>query len=119
VLQRCGYGGKWRAWIAFCISTVRFFVLFNGTPAGFFSSNRGLRQGNPLSPLLFVIVMEALSKMMAVTESRGLMEGFSVGSRNNAGMVVSHLLFTDDTLIFCGANEDHIYYSPMMPVSMF
>jgi hypothetical protein len=108
VLQRCGFGGKWRAWIAFCISTVRFSVLFNGTPSGFFSSDRGLRQGDPLSPLLFVIVMEALSRMMAVTESRGLVDGFSVGSRNNAGMVVSHLLFADDTLIFCGANEEHI-----------
>jgi hypothetical protein len=108
VLQRCGFGGKWRAWIAFCISTVRFSVLFNGTPSGFFSSDRGLRQRDSLSPLPFVIAMEALSRMMAVTESRGLVDGFFVGSRNNAGMVVSYLLFADDTLIFCGANEDHI-----------
>ncbi|GLT53880.1 hypothetical protein SLA2020_271180 [Shorea laevis] len=52
--------------------------------------------------------MEALSRMMVVIESRGLVDGFSVGSRYNAGMVVSHLLFADDTLIFCGANEEHI-----------
>jgi hypothetical protein len=52
--------------------------------------------------------MEALSRMMAITESRGLVDGFSVGSRYNVGIVVSHLLFVDDTLIFCGANEEHI-----------
>jgi hypothetical protein len=108
VLQRCGFGGKWRAWIAFCISTVRYSVLFNGAPSGFFSSDRGLRQGDPLSPLLFVVVMEALSRMMVATVDKGLVDGFLVGSRNNAGMVVSHLLFADDTLIFCGANGEHI-----------
>jgi hypothetical protein len=101
-------GGKWKAWIAFSISTVQYSVLINGAPSGFFSSNRGLRQGDMLSPLLFVIFMVDLSRMMAATVDRGLVDGFSMGSRNNAGMVVSHLLFADDTLIFCGANGEHI-----------
>jgi hypothetical protein len=42
---------------------VRFSVLVNGTPSGFFNSSRGLRQGDPLSHFLFVVVMEALSRM--------------------------------------------------------
>jgi hypothetical protein len=66
MLRRCGFGEKWCSWISHCISSARFSVLVNGTPAGFFSSSRGLRQGDPLSPLLFVIVMEALSKMLTV-----------------------------------------------------
>jgi retron-type reverse transcriptase len=59
MLRRCGFGEKWVSWLAPCISSVRFFVLVNGSPSSFFSSYRGLKQGDPLSPLLFVVVMEA------------------------------------------------------------
>jgi hypothetical protein len=63
----------------------------------------------PLSPLLFVVVMEALSRMMSATVDGGLLGGFTVGSRSVAGIVVSHLLFfADDTLIFCEANGEHL-----------
>jgi hypothetical protein len=55
MLKRCGFGEKWCSWISFCISTVRFSVLVNGSPEGFFDSSRGIRQGDPLSPLLFVL----------------------------------------------------------------
>jgi len=108
LLERSGFGEKWSAWIAFCISTVCYLVLINGAPSRFFSSSRGLRQGDPLSPLLFLLVMEALSKMMSATVDRDLLEGFTVGSRNVAELVVSHLLFADDTLIFCEANGEHL-----------
>ena len=49
-----------------CISTVKFFILINGSPSDFFGSSRGIRQGDPLSPLLFDIVMEGLSRMLDV-----------------------------------------------------
>ncbi|XP_059446327.1 uncharacterized protein LOC132177866 [Corylus avellana] len=52
--------------------------------------------------------MEALSRMMQATKASGLVAGFSVGSRNNPGLSVSHLLFADDTLILCGADEEHL-----------
>jgi hypothetical protein len=48
-----------------------FFVFVNNTPTNFFSSSHGLRQGNPLSPLLFVIVTEALKKMVSTTGGEG------------------------------------------------
>jgi hypothetical protein len=50
MLQWCGFGEKWSGWIEFCISTVRFSILLNGTPSGLFKSSRGSRQGDSLSP---------------------------------------------------------------------
>ena len=58
VMEKRGFGGKWLNWIKWCISTVTFSVLVNGTPSGFFRSSRGLRKGDPLSPYLFVLGME-------------------------------------------------------------
>ncbi|RVW75063.1 hypothetical protein CK203_056012 [Vitis vinifera] len=59
-----GFGDKWAAWIRWCISTTSFSVLVNGTSSGFFHSSRGWRQGDPLSPYLFVIGMEALCTLI-------------------------------------------------------
>ena len=108
MLQRCGFSKKWRKWIWYCISTVKFSYLINGSPSDFFGSSRGLRQGDPLSPLLFDIVMEALSHMLDVAVSAGQFSDFSMGSTAGSSVMVSHLLFADDTLIFCDAEPSQI-----------
>jgi len=109
MLRRSSFGEKWVSWIAHCISLVRFSVLVNGSPSDFFNSSRGLRQGDPLSPLLFAVVMEALSKMFNASVGKGLLSGFSVSSRLPI-VNISHLLFADDISVVCGANPDHLCY---------
>ena len=76
----------------FCISTVKFSILINGTPCGFFESSRGIRQGDPLSPLLFVIVMDAFSKMLDKVVRDGLMSGIRVGPTGNSLQVTPSFL---------------------------
>jgi len=110
MMRICSFGERWCSWIAHCISSVRFSVLVNGTPSSFFSSSRGLREGDPLSPLLFVIVMEALSKLFSASVHWGFLSGFSMGSGSNGVFNISHLLFADDTLVFCEANLHHLHF---------
>ena len=71
------------------------------------TDNRKAKQ-DPLSPLLFVLVMEALGRMLDKAVLEGRMSGFSVGILEGRSMAVSHLFFEDDMLIFCEADLDHI-----------
>ena len=108
LLHRCGFSEIWQKWIHFCISTVRFSILINGSSCGFFESSRGLCQGDSLLPLLFMVVMEALNKLLLRAEEGQFLRGFEVRGRSNNSLMISNLLFADDTLIFCDADLDQI-----------
>ena len=85
-----------------CISTVKFSILINGSPLDFFGSSRGL------SSLFFDIVMEAWSRMLDMAVVARQFSGFCVGFRPSNSMMVSHLLFVDDTLIFCVVDPNQL-----------
>ena len=103
-LQRIGFPSKRRTWVYFCISTIRFSILVNGEATGFFPT-RGLRQGDPLSPLLFISVMETLSRLITKANEVGFLEGIYINSCSLEDVLISHLLFADDTLIFCKPDD--------------
>lgn len=91
----------WVSWIRECISTPTFSVMVNGSPTKFFSTNKGIRQGCPLSPLLFVVAMEFFFiQMDLMTAQRSI-----VPAKENYGSLPSHVLFADDVLLFCKANS--------------
>ncbi|MCI46578.1 putative non-LTR retroelement reverse transcriptase, partial [Trifolium medium] len=70
-------------------------VLVNGSPTEEINIRRGLKQGNPLAPFLFLIVAEGLGALMRMAVERGRFKPFKVGS---GGMLVSILQYADDTL---------------------
>lgn len=84
-----------------CITTVSFSVLLNGTSHGFFNPSCGLRQGDPLSPFLFIVGSEVLSRLLCSAKLQRSLHGTKV---TWARPSISHLLFADDLIIFCRAN---------------
>nr|KAJ0211934.1 hypothetical protein LSAT_V11C400182700 [Lactuca sativa] len=90
-----GFGEKWRLWIRGCIKSARASVLVNGVPTKEFSMERWVRQGDPLSPFLFVIAMEGLNVALKITCIKGIFKGVQLP---NNGPVISHLLYADDAL---------------------
>ena len=99
VLEKMGFGERWCRWIKWCLSTSRFSVMVNGSLT-FFQSSRGLRQGDPLSPYLFVVVIEAFSCLLKEQLLGFFFTPCSVRGRRGEGVQVFHLSFADDTLIF-------------------
>ncbi|KAG7578379.1 Reverse transcriptase domain [Arabidopsis thaliana x Arabidopsis arenosa] len=83
-------------WIKECVCTPSFSVSINGKSEGFFKSKRGLRQGDPLSPYLFVLAMEVFSKLI---QSR-FASGYIAYHPKTENLEISHLMFADDVMIF-------------------
>ncbi|KAK4394248.1 LINE-1 retrotransposable element O protein [Sesamum angolense] len=104
VLRKMGFNEKWIQLVKNCIEQCWFSVLVNGDKAGFFSSSRGLRQGDPISPLLFIILAEYLA--------RGLDQLFhrnqALRYNSKGGSDVNHLSFADDIIIFSNASRRSI-----------
>ncbi|KAL0006673.1 hypothetical protein SO802_008175 [Lithocarpus litseifolius] len=86
-----------------CVKTVTYSVLVNGEPCGMIQPSRGIRQGDPLSPFLFLLCTEGLNGLIKRAESNGEIHGFSLCRR---GPKLTHLLFADDSLLFCRANME-------------
>lgn len=101
VMKKMGFDDRWINWVMKCVSTVAHAVVNNGEPSDFFMQERGLRQGDPLSPDLFIICVEVFSHLIQMEVNRKALYGVRV-CRN--APEISHPLFADDSISFYRAD---------------
>lgn len=104
VLKALGLPSRFVHWIYLCISSASFSVQVNCELAGYFQSKRGLRQGCSLSPYLFVICMNVLSKMLDEAVVKGRI-GYHPKCKN---IELTHLCFADDLMIFADGSRHSV-----------
>jgi hypothetical protein len=101
-MRRMGFAERWIQLMMACVTSVKYQVRFNSEETEMFVPTRGLRQGDPLSPYLFLLCAEALSCMLNQAENTRSLVGVKVCSE---APMLSHLLFTGDSLILMNDNE--------------
>lgn len=97
IMEQMQFGAKWRHWIQGCLSSSQASVLVNGTPSDEYPISKGVKQGDPLSPFLFILAMEGLNQVINNAKEKDLLTGTKLP--NN--IVLSHLFYADDA-IFVG-----------------
>jgi hypothetical protein len=95
ILVQTGFIQHMIKWIMSCVTSANLAILINGESSTFFHMGRGPRQGCPLSPLLFILAMEALSLLLKFAQIEGKISGLLVSMT----IKILHLLFADDVLI--------------------
>jgi hypothetical protein len=103
-MRRMGFVERWIHLVMMCVTSTTYSVLVNGAPVGHISPSRGLRQGDPISPYLFLLCAESLSSLLTQADSEGSIEGVLTSKR---GPWINHLFFADDNLLFCRASYDN------------
>ena len=116
-MLKLGFSTRWVDIVMSMVSTVKFSVMFNGKKLEEFCPSRGIRQGDPISPYLFLLATEGLSCLLKSRRDSSNLDGIQVAP---SAPLVNHLLFVDDSLcssrqIVLGATEVNqvldIYYN--------
>nr|GEV36318.1 RNA-directed DNA polymerase, eukaryota, reverse transcriptase zinc-binding domain protein [Tanacetum cinerariifolium] len=106
ILYCFGFGDTWRGWIKGCLVSSSASILVNGSPTREFCFEQGLRQGDPLSPFLFLLVMESLNISFVRAMEGGFFKGIQEGSHES--VLTSHLFYADNAVLL-GNGKKRIY----------
>ncbi|GKB32581.1 RNA-directed DNA polymerase, eukaryota, reverse transcriptase zinc-binding domain protein, partial [Tanacetum coccineum] len=105
ILENIGFHDRMVRWIRTCVSLAAFTIGINGERYGYFKSDRGLRQGDPVSLYLFTLIMKVFSLMLARKVKESKKFKFHKGCKE---MKLTHLSFADDLLVLCHGDVDSI-----------
>nr|GEW56594.1 RNA-directed DNA polymerase, eukaryota [Tanacetum cinerariifolium] len=103
-LKAFGFGSKWRNWISSCLNNAMESVLINGSPTLKFQFHKGLKQGDPISPSLFILIMKTLYLTFKIVSNDDLYKGISL----NESFTISHLFYADDIIFIGEWNNNNI-----------
>jgi hypothetical protein len=106
MLRRFGFDDVLVGWMKACVFGGNLSVLVNGSPTGEINIQRGLKQGDPLAPFLFLLVVEGLGGVMTRAGDLGLFKGFKICGD---GPIISHLQYADDTLCIGEASIENLW----------
>ncbi|KAL4302002.1 hypothetical protein GQ457_10G000840 [Hibiscus cannabinus] len=101
MMRRIGFHDNWISLIMKCVTTVSYSVGVNGASSAIFLPTRGLRQGDPLSPYLFLFYTEGFSTLLYAAQNAGLVNGATIGRER---LAINHLFFADDSILFGDAS---------------
>uniref|UniRef100_A0A803P7K6 Reverse transcriptase domain-containing protein n=1 Tax=Cannabis sativa TaxID=3483 RepID=A0A803P7K6_CANSA len=102
ILRAHGFSSEVIKRIMLCVSSTSYAILLNGKPLKRCKPSRGLRQGDPISPFLFLLCHDVLSRLLLRAENRGDIKGISIA---RGATPISHLMFVDDTMIFARTSK--------------
>ena len=98
LMEKMGFCTRWVALMMSCVKTMSYSIMVNGEPIGMIHPKRGIRQGDPLSPFLFLLCAEGLHAFIKHSVRNGDIKDFSLCKQ---GPKLTHLFFADDSLLFC------------------
>jgi hypothetical protein len=102
MMSKLDFDARWTRLVMVCVQSVSYSMVVNGKPVGHLKPTCGIRQGDPISPYLFLLCAESLSSLIQHAVNTGVLTGVPTSTR---GLRLNHLFFADDNMVFCKANS--------------